>query len=191
MSPHKAIQWYGSLSGILAAELCTTLGNPMDFSTPRLICPPLSPTVCSNWCPLSQWCYLTISSSAAYLSFCLPSSPGSGYFPMSRLFTSDGQSIGISASTSVLPVNIQGWFLLVLAGLISLPSKHIRLQVQKGKHDWLSMWTAVFHHELDLVLLFLEQNFPSLILWASLNHEAMLNKCLCFIWSRIYSIGST
>ena len=69
----------------------------------------LSPGVCSDSCPLSQWCCLTISSSAASLSFCFQSFPASGSFPVSQLFTSGGQSIGVSASTSVLPMNIQDW----------------------------------------------------------------------------------
>ena len=85
----------------------------------RLPCPSLSPRVCSNSCPLSPWCYLTISSSAT-LFFCLLSFPGSGSFPVSRLFTSGGQSTRASASAPVLPVNIQGWFPLGLTGLISL-----------------------------------------------------------------------
>ena len=73
------------------------------------LCPSLSPRVCSNSYPLSWWCYLTISSSAAPFSFCLQSFPGS--FPVSQLFASDGQSIGASASALVFLMNIQGWFL--------------------------------------------------------------------------------
>ena len=84
-------------------------------------CPSLSPGVCLDLCPLSGWCYLTISSSSAPLSFCLQSFPASGSFPMSWLFESGGQSIG--ASASVLPTNIQSWFPLGLSGLISLQSK--------------------------------------------------------------------
>ena len=87
-------------------------------ATPRLPCPPLSFGVCSSSCPLSWQCYLTISSSAAVLSFCLQSFPASGSFPV---FTSGGQSIGSSAS--VLPMNIQGWFPLGLTDLVSLLSK--------------------------------------------------------------------
>ena len=68
---------------------------------------------------------LTISSSAAPLSSCLHSSPASGSFPKGWLFTSGGQSIGASASVSVLSVNIQSWFPLVLTGLISLLSKEL------------------------------------------------------------------
>ena len=79
-----------------------------------------SPGVSSNSCPLSHWCHPTISSSVARFSSCPQSFPESGSFPMSQLFASDGQSIGTSASASVLPMNIQGWFPLGLAGLISL-----------------------------------------------------------------------
>ena len=81
------------------------------------------PGACSNLCPLSRWCHATISSSVLPFSSCLQSFPASGSFPMSQLFTSGGQSIGASASTSVLPVNNQGWFPLGWTGLISLESK--------------------------------------------------------------------
>ena len=89
----------------------------------RLPCPSPSPGACSNSCPLSQWCHPTISSSVIPFSSCLQSFPVSGSFPMSWLFPSGRQSIGASASASVLPMNIQGWFLLGLTGLISLQSK--------------------------------------------------------------------
>ena len=89
----------------------------------RLLCPSLSPRVCSNSCPLSWWYHPSFLSSADLFSSCPQSFPASGSFPMSRLFTSGGQSIGGSALASVLPVNIQGWFSLGLTGLISLQSK--------------------------------------------------------------------
>ena len=85
----------------------------------RLPCPPLSPMVCSNSCPLSWWYYLTLSSSMAPISFCLQSFPASVSFPMSQLFTSGAQSIGASTSERVLPMNIQGWFPLGLTCLLS------------------------------------------------------------------------
>ena len=88
-----------------------------------LLCPALSPWVCSDSCPLSPWCYLTISSSADPFSFCPQSFPASGSFPVSQLFASGGQSIGALALASVLSMNIQGWFPLGLTGLISLLSK--------------------------------------------------------------------
>ena len=89
----------------------------------RLICPPLSPRVCSNWCLLSWWCCLAISSSAAPFSACPHSFPASGSFPMSWLVTSGSWSIRASASASVLPMNIQGWFPLGLISLIYWQSK--------------------------------------------------------------------
>ena len=75
-----------------------------------LLCPSLYPWVCSESCPLSQWYYLTISSSAALFSFCHQSFPASGSFPVIQLFSSCSQSIGVSAWTSVLLMNFQGWF---------------------------------------------------------------------------------
>ena len=86
-------------------------------------CPSLTPRACSNSCPSSWWCYSTISSSAVPFSSCLQSFPASGYFLMSQFFATGAQSIGVSASTSVLPMNIQGWFLLELTDWISLQSK--------------------------------------------------------------------
>ena len=91
----------------------------------RLPCPSPSPRVCSNSCPLSHWCLPTISSSVSPFSSCPQSYSALGSFLVSRLFTSVGQHIGGwgSASASVLPMNIQGWFLLGLTSLISLLSK--------------------------------------------------------------------
>ena len=81
--------------------------------------PYLSPTpgVCSNSCLLSWWCHPTILSSVIPLFSCLQSFPASGSFPMSQFFASGGQSIGVSTSTSVLSVNIPGWFSLGLTGI--------------------------------------------------------------------------
>ena len=97
--------------------------QPRGLQHARPPCPSLSPGVCPSSCPLSHWCYIKISSSAALFSFCLLSFPASGSFPMSQLFISGGQSIEISASASVLPMNIQDWFPLGLTGLISLQTK--------------------------------------------------------------------
>ena len=88
-----------------------------------LPCPSPTPGAYSNSCLLRWWPYPTISSSVVPFSSCLQSFPASGFFPMNRFFTSGGQSIGVSASTSVLPVNIQVWFPLGLTGWISLQSK--------------------------------------------------------------------
>ena len=83
---------------------------PHGLQHTRLPCPSLSACVCSNSCPLSQWCQPTISFFVTPFSSCLQSFPVSGFFPMSRLFASSSQNIGASASISVLPMNIQGWF---------------------------------------------------------------------------------
>ena len=86
-------------------------------------CPSPTPRAYSNSCPLNRWCHPTISSSVNPFSFHLQSFPASGSFQMSQFFASGGQSFGVSASTSVLPVNIQYWFLLGWTGWISLQSK--------------------------------------------------------------------
>ena len=96
---------------------------PNELQHARLPCPSLSPGVCSNSCPLCWWCHPTVSSSTAPFSSCPLSFPASGTFHMSRLFASGGQTFGASASASVLPMNIQGWFPLGLNGLITLLSK--------------------------------------------------------------------
>ena len=104
------------------AKSCLTLWLHL-LQHARLPCPSLSPGACSDSCPLSQWCYLTISSSATPFSSCLQSFPASGSFPISRLFPSGGQGLELPASASFLPMNIQGWFPLGFTGLISLQSK--------------------------------------------------------------------
>ena len=98
-----------------------TFLQPHGLQLARLPCPSLSSTVCSDSCSLSWWCYLTISSLVAPFFFCLQSFPASGSFQMSWLFASGGQSIGNSASASVLPKNILkiDWFdLLAVQGTL-------------------------------------------------------------------------
>ena len=91
----------------------------------QLLCPLLSLGVCSNSCLLSQWCHPTISSSLVPFSSHLQSFLASGSFQMSQFFTSGSQSIGVSASASVLPMNIQDWFPLGLTSWISLLTKRL------------------------------------------------------------------
>ena len=83
---------------------------PHELQHARSPCPSPTPWVYPNSCLLSQWCHLTISSSVVHFSSCPQSFPTSGSFQMSQLFASGGQNIGISASTSVLPMNTQNWF---------------------------------------------------------------------------------
>ena len=97
---------------------------PHELQHTRPPCPSPTPRVYPNSCPLSRWCHSTISLSSVILfSSCPQSFPASGSFPMSQLFTSGGQSIGVSASTSVLPTNAQDWSPLGWTGWISLQSK--------------------------------------------------------------------
>ena len=107
------------------AQSCPTLCDPMNRSMPGLPVHHQLTHVHPNPCPLSRWCHPTISSSAIPFSSSLQSFPASGSFQMSQLFTSGGQSIRVSASTSVLPMNTQDWFPLALTGLISLQSKEL------------------------------------------------------------------
>ena len=99
--------------------------QPHGLQHIRPSCPLPSPRVCPSSCPLYWWCHPAISSSDTLFSFCPQSFPASGTFPMSQLFSSDDQSTGVSASASVLPISIQGWFPLRLTGLVSSLSKEL------------------------------------------------------------------
>ena len=110
---------------------------PHGLQHARPPCPSPTPGVHSNSHPSSRWCHPTVSSSVVRFSFCLQSCPASGSFPMSPFFTSVGQSIGVSASASVLPVNIQDWFPLGLTGLISLLSKGL------SRMQWNTLFSQV------------------------------------------------
>ena len=114
--------------------------QPHGLQHTRFSCPSASPRVFSNSYPMSQWCHPTISSSVVPFFSCLQSFPASGSFPMSQLFASGGQSIRVSASASVLPMNIQDWFPLGLTGLIFLNSKGLsrvfNTTVQKHQFLW-------------------------------------------------------
>ena len=96
---------------------------PHESQHARPPCPSPAPGVHSDSCPLSLWCHPAISSSVIPFSSCPQSLPAPESFPMSQLFASGGQSIGVSASTSVLPMNMQDWFPLGWTGWISLQSK--------------------------------------------------------------------
>ena len=98
---------------------------PHGLQHARPPCPSPAPRVYPNPCPLSRWCHRTISSPVVPFSSHLQSFPPSGSFPMSQLFTSGGQSIGVSASAAVLPMRIQDWFPLEWTGWISLHSKRL------------------------------------------------------------------
>ena len=122
--------------------------QPHGLQHARPPCPSPTPRVHSNSCPLSRWCHPTISSSVIPFSSCLRGLPASGSFQMSQLFPSGGQSIGVSASASVLPRNIQDWFPLGWTGWISLQSKglsRVSSNTTVQKHQFfgtrLSLWS--------------------------------------------------
>ena len=121
---------------------------PHGLQHARLPCPSPTGRACSNSCPSSQWCHPTISSSVIPLSSCIQSFPASWSFPLSQFFTAGGQRIGVSASASVLPVNIQDWFPLGFTGCISLQSKGLsrvfsNTTVQKASVLWRSAFFMV------------------------------------------------
>ena len=146
--------------------------QPHELQHTRLPCPSLFPWVCSNSDPLSQWCQPTISSSVA-LFFSGPQfSPASESFQMSRLFASGGQSVGASASASVFPVNIYGWFPVGLTGLISLLSKgpsSVLSSTTVQKHQFFS-WT-IFTVQLSQLYMTTGKAIALLAKW-----------CLCFLF---------
>ena len=125
-------------------KLCPILCDPRDCSMPGF-------PVLHHLSEFAQthvhWvscCHPTISSSVAPFSSCAQSFPASGSFPVSHLFASDGQSIGASASASVLPMNIQDWFPLGLTGLISLQSSDSQSLLQHHSLKASSLWSSAF-----------------------------------------------
>ena len=128
------------------AQSCPTLCDLMDRSMPGLPVPHQFPEF-THSCPLSWWCHPAISSSVVPFSSCLPSFPASGSFLVSRLFASGGQTMGVSASASVLPMNIQDWFSLGLTDLISLQSKglsRVSSNTTVQKHQFFSAQTYLW-----------------------------------------------
>ena len=111
-----------SLLAPFSSSVVSNSLQPHGLQHIRLPCPSTTPGVYSDSSPSSRWCHPAISSSVVPFSSCPQSSPASGSFPMSRLFTSGGQSTRASTLASVLPMSIQGWFPLGLTGLISLLS---------------------------------------------------------------------
>ena len=126
---------------------------PHGLQYVRLPCPSPTPRVHPNPCPLCRWCHPTISSSVIPFSSSLESFPVSGSFPMSQFFASGGQSIGVSASASVVPMDIQDWFPLGWTGWISLQSKglsRVFSNTTVQKHQFfgaqLSVWSNFHIH---------------------------------------------
>ena len=117
---------------------------PQGLEDTRLPCPSPTPRACSNSWPSSEWCHPSISSSVVPFSSCFQSFPTSGSFPMSQFFTSGDQSIRVSASASVLPMNIQYRFPLGLTDLISLQSKGLSRVLQHQRSKASILWCSAF-----------------------------------------------
>ena len=113
---------------------------PHGLQHARPPCPSPSSGACSNSCPLSQWCHPTISSSVVPFSSCPQSFPGSGSFPMTQYFSSDGQNVGASASTSVFPMNY--------SGLISFRMEWLDLLAVQG-----TLKSLLQHHSFKVSIL--------------------------------------
>ena len=120
---------------------------PHEPQHTRSPCPSPTPGVHPNPCPLSWWCHPTILSSVIPFFSCLKSFPASGSFPMSQFYAWGGQSIGISASVPVLPMNIQGWFPLGWTGWISLQSKGLKSLLQHH-----SSKASILHHSAFFIV---------------------------------------
>ena len=132
---------------------------PHGLQHSMLPCLSPAPGAYSNSCPSSWWCHPSISSSVVPFS-CLQSFPASGSFPLNQFFASSGQSIGVSPSASVLPMNIQDWFPLGWTGLISLQSKglsRVFSNTRVQKHQFFQSYNSKFHFSNHIVKL----NFPS------------------------------
>ena len=154
--------WDGSLKFSCSVVSNTLRPHGLQHARPPCLSP--TPGIYSHSCPLSQWCHPTISSSVIPLSSCLQSFPESGSFPMSQLSASGSQSIRVSASASVLPMNIQDWVRLGWTGWISLQSKGLsrvfsnttvqkheflgtQLSLQSNSH--IRTWPNWKNHSLD------------------------------------------
>ena len=143
--PEDAIQEWEYLSWVqFSRSVVSNSLQPHGLQHARLPCPSPTPGACSNSCPSSRWCHPTISSSVVPFSSCLQMFLASGSFPMSLFFASDGQSIGVSASASVLPMNIQDWFPSGLTGLISLKGTLSISTIQKCLHPFTKLFKTKF-----------------------------------------------
>ena len=124
LKPTGWLWYFVTLSSVqIRCSVVSDSLQPRGLQHASLPCPSPAPGACSNSCLSSRWCHATISSSVVPFSSHLQSFPASGSFPRSHFFASGGQSIGVSASSSVLPMNIQDWFPLGWTCLIFLQSK--------------------------------------------------------------------
>ena len=156
-----------------------------------LRCPSATPGACSNSCPTSSWCHATISYSVIPFSSCLESCPASGSFPMSQFFVSGSQSI--RASASVLPMNIQDWFLSGWTGLISLQSKGLarKSPLQHHSSKPLILWvSACFMVQLSHAYMTTGETI-ALTRWTFVGKVMSLLFICCLGWSLLFFQGAS
>ena len=170
-------------------KLCPTLPlHGLQHTRPRCSSP--SPRVCSNSCPLNRWCHPTITSSIVLFSSCLQSFPASGSFPMSQLLASDGQSTRVSASASVLPMNIQSfsfridWFdLCAIQGTLKSLLQH-----QSLKASILQRW-AFYMVQLSPPCMTICSHRVTVLYFASICFQVLVSVFVS--WSCIYPTTET
>ena len=145
-----------AMINLTSAFSCSVMSDslwPHGLQQSRPPCPSPTPRAYPNSCPLSGWCHPSITSSVVPFSSCLQSFPASGSFPITQFFPSDSQSIGVSASASIFPMNIQDWFSLGWTGWIFLQSKglsRVFFNTTVQKHQFfgaqLSLWSNSHIH---------------------------------------------
>ena len=194
--PTNVLQWaYNEAQGLsqFSRSVVPNSLRPHRLQHARLPCPSPTPRACSNSCPSSCWCHPTISPSVIPFSSHLQSFPASGSFPMSQFCTSGGQSIGVSASASVLPMNIQdrvplgwtGWISLLSKGLLTVFSsttvqKHQFFGVQ------LSLWAIRFSGVAQVPTLRCPRSFNISFSFQNADRTPVdfLSSCACS-WTRL------
>ena len=161
---------------------------PHGLQHTRRLCPSPSPGACSNSCPFSQWCHPTISFPAVPFSSCPQSVPASGSFPMSQLFASGGQSIGASASASVLPMNIQDWSPLGWTGWISLQSRGLSRAFSNTKHQFFG--SSAFFRAQPSHPHITTGKTTVFTTWTSVSKVTSLLLICCLGWSQLFFQGA-
>ena len=197
----RTMQGGGWLSSVqFSRSVVSSSLRPHEPQQDRPPCPSPSPGVYSNSCSLSRWCHPAISSSVVLFSSCPWSLPASGYFQMSQLFASGGQSVGVSASTSVLPMKTQDWSPLGWTGWISLQPKGLcplKLQLQEGFQQ--SIFKGQVREELGWLLQTSWPRNPLLLQLArksaqdvSVNFQDKCYSLFCnfislYVWGKCYT----
>ena len=190
MHPEYIKNSYNSVQFSSVAQCCLTLCDPMDCSMPGLPVHRQLPELTQIPCPLNQWCCPTISSSVIPFSSHLQSFPASGAFQMSQLFASGGQNIGVSASASVLPMNIQKWFHLGWTFWISLQSKGLSKHLLQHHSSKASILQCSIFFIVQLSHPYMTTGKTiALTRWAFVGKVISLLLTCCLVWSQLFFQG--